>query len=372
MYKLIFWQGVMSIHQSALLRNLAGIPGIDVTLVVWEDIPKHRKSSGWLLPDFGNTHIIMKPSSQEQTELLSRNTSNSIHIFSGTRGYPMVWNVLRKSISSNTNCCIEAESQNGIGLKGTLRLLRSRYDAIRLREKVDVVLAIGSLGVNWYKKSGYFPNRIFPFGYFVETPIIYNVDSDQYRSDIKTVEIVFIGSPFLKKGLDILLSSLSGLKDLNWHLHVVGDGDDREQFLNMCKTLRLTGRVYFHGVIPNPNVIHLLSVCDLLVLPSRWDGWGAVINEALMCGVPVICSDKCGAADLIGDGRGHVFPSQHVPELQSALCRQILLGKKDYETSAKIKKWSQCIEGTSAATYFIQAMNAHVNGEDFPAPPWSK
>src|SRR5437870_11248743 len=42
-----------------------------------------------------------------------------------------------------------------------------------------------------------------------------------------------------------------------------------------------------------------MDSADLLVLPSRYDGWGAVINEALMSGIPAICSDNCGAADLV-------------------------------------------------------------------------
>jgi glycosyltransferase involved in cell wall biosynthesis len=56
------------------------------------------------------------------------------------------------------------------------------------------------------------------------------------------------------------------------------------------------------------------------VLPSRFDGWGAVVNEALMVGTPVICSDRCGASDVIENGRnGYVFEADNADALLQRL-----------------------------------------------------
>ena len=52
----------------------------------------------------------------------------------------------------------------------------------------------------------------------------------------------------------------------------------------------------------------VIAQSHALILPSLYDGWGAVVNEALMEGTMVYCSDKCGASVLIDDpSRGRLF-----------------------------------------------------------------
>ena len=59
----------------------------------------------------------------------------------------------------------------------------------------------------------------------------------------------------------------------------------------------------------------------MFVLPSRHDGWGVVVNQAIAAGLPVICSDAVGAAaDLVSNGvNGYVFPSGNVEQLAEAM-----------------------------------------------------
>ena len=60
--------------------------------------------------------------------------------------------------------------------------------------------------------------------------------------------------------------------------------------------------------------------CDLLVLPSLFDGWGAVVNEALQAGMRVLCSTACGAASLLdGRQRGGSFDPDRPESLRRAL-----------------------------------------------------
>lgn len=373
MQELVFWQGSLSIHQSALLRNLATFSGAKVTLVVWEELDTQRRETGWHKPDFGKTRIIIKPTSQVQSELLSGDLSNSVHIFSGTRGHPMVWNALCQSLSSNTYLGIQSEAYDGRGTKGLLRLLRSKYDALRFSERINFILGIGNIGVACFKKSGYSGDKIFPFGYFVETPLFQNARSSQEVLSNEFSDLIFVGQFIFRKGWDILLYALHGLNTLKWRLHIVGDGHEKDKFVNLCARLGLTDFVHFYGTLPNSEAINLVWKSDLLVLPSRWDGWGAVVNEALMCGVPVVCSDKCGAADLLdGHERGEVFSSGSVVELRSVLHRRISQGKKDAARSAKIREWSKCIDGESAADYFMAVINASITGGNKPIPPWFK
>ena len=371
MKEFVFWQGILSIHQSALLRNLAASYGAKVTLIVWEELDAQRKTTGWHKPDFGQTRIIVKPTPKAQSELLSGDLSNSVHIFSGTRGHPMVWNAFRESLSSNAYIGIQSESYDRTRLKGPLRLLRSRYDALRFRERINLILGIGSLGVDWFKKSGYFHDRIFPFGYFVETPLLQDKHVSWEVLSNNVFDLIFIGRPLRRKGLDILLHALHDLNSLKWRLHVVGCGQHKDKLVKLCAKLGLADSVHFYGILPNSETINLIGKSDLLVLPSKWDGWGAVVNEALMCGVPVVCSDNCGAADLLdGTERGEIFQSNSILALSSVLSKWISRGKKDVGMSERIRAWSKCIDGASAANYFLKVVDSSITGGIKPIPPW--
>jgi len=285
----------------------------------------------------------------------------------------MVWNAFCQSLSSNACIGIYSEAYNGMGLKGLLRLLGCKYDALRFRARVNFILGIGNIGVEWFRKSGYMYNRIFPFGYFVETPSLQNTCSNQVAVPTKSFDLIFVGQIIFRKGWDVLLYALHDLKGLKWRLHVVGDGVDRDKFVKLCARLGLTDSVHLYGALPNSEAMNLICKSDLLVLPSRWDGWGAVVNEALMCGVPAVCSDKCGAADLLdGHERGEVFSSNSILALRSILSRRISQGKKDAVRSVRIREWSKCINGESAADYLIAVINASITGGSRPIPPWFK
>jgi phosphatidyl-myo-inositol dimannoside synthase len=85
--------------------------------------------------------------------------------------------------------------------------------------------------------------------------------------------------------------------------------------------------VRFEGTLSADSIPQRIARADALVLPSRWDGWGLVANEALSVGVPVVISNRCGAADLIHTGvNGWVFHSEDMLDLRR--CLQVWLERR--------------------------------------------
>ena len=82
-------------------------------------------------------------------------------------------------------------------------------------------------------------------------------------------------------------------------------------------------RVSVEGFVQPADLPGLYAAADVFVLPSRHDGWGLVVNEALGAGLPIVVSDRVGAGrDLVKDGEnGFVFPSEDVDALASCLAR---------------------------------------------------
>lgn len=100
------------------------------------------------------------------------------------------------------------------------------------------------------------------------------------------------------------------------------------------------------------------------------DGWGAVVNEALMCGEPVLCSESCGSAALVRNSeRSEIFRTGDVSDLARAISSRIANGRLTPRTRERIR-WSRCIEGTAAAAYLVR-ISEHVEGQgERPVAPW--
>jgi glycosyltransferase involved in cell wall biosynthesis len=95
--------------------------------------------------------------------------------------------------------------------------------------------------------------------------------------------------------------------------------------------------VAFHGVVSNDDVRAALTRADCAVLPSRFDGWGTLVNESLAAGTPVICTASCGAAVLVSSARlGSVVQANSAAALSAALSHAIARGSVQPQGRAAI------------------------------------
>jgi len=140
--------------------------------------------------------------------------------------------------------------------------------------------------------------------------------------DDRPLTILYCGQLIPRKGLDTLMHAFNNLIEAghNLRLRLVGTGP-AENSLRKQLHDRARLSVEFSGFHPVEDLPELFAESDLFVLPSRYDGWGVVVNQALGAGLPVICSDRVGAADdLIEEDRnGYRFPVGDVQTLSNKL-----------------------------------------------------
>jgi len=367
--KIIFWQYIQCQLQSSYIRSLAANGQHDVILVTQDDLPAWRTVMGWKKPDYGNVKLIHKPDKSTVIRLAHENQNDTIHIFNSLSVYPMVHYAFKQCPEKST-IGIFSEAHVWKGLKGAARLALGKYRAARYGKKINFILAVGTLGYKWFQMCGFPDHRIYPFGYFVED----FMNKTTYEVDDNTdnlFRIGYTGQLVHRKGLDLLIKALGDIKSHKWVLDVVGDGEKKNELQKLCEELDIADRVFFHGAKANQDAVRAMKKLDLFVLPSRWDGWGAVTNEALMNGVPVICSDLCGSASLIRDALiGEIFAANDIYSLRQALIKRISYGKKTTEMSNYIIRWSQRIRGETAANYLLDIINASLSNSAKPSPPW--
>ncbi|MEJ7828429.1 MAG: glycosyltransferase [Segetibacter sp.] len=123
-------------------------------------------------------------------------------------------------------------------------------------------------------------------------------------------KLLFVGRLLHQKGIDILFEVFSEVVKIQSDLvlFIVGEGSERSNLEGLIKKLNLVKFVCMEGRKEGIELLKYYVLCDLFILPSRFEVFGAVVNEALVAGLPVICSDQVGAKCLINEGlNGSIF-----------------------------------------------------------------
>lgn len=82
-----------------------------------------------------------------------------------------------------------------------------------------------------------------------------------------------------------------------WHLALVGDGPLRDELKKLATEEGVSGLCHWPGFLPIHETARWYVHAGTFVLPSRSEPWGLVVNEAALCGAPLLISDRCGAAE---------------------------------------------------------------------------
>lgn len=135
-----------------------------------------------------------------------------------------------------------------------------------------------------------------------------------------------------KKGQDLLIEAVAHLKmrqpELLLTLDFIGGGESESYLRTMVKKLNICDRVRFLGVLPKSEVYECLHNYEMLIQPSRYEGFGLTIAEAMAANVPVIVSDIEGPLEVIDNGRcGQVFASGRSTSLAESILNTIDLFK---------------------------------------------
>lgn len=142
-----------------------------------------------------------------------------------------------------------------------------------------------------------------------------------------SVNIGFLGRLAPEKGLDILFTAVSQLKDLDFQVTLCGSGESETDLRQQADKQQISDRLIWRGAVPHELAPVELSKFDVLVLPSRsiatWkEQFGHVIIEAMAMGIPVIGS-SCGEIPHVIARKELVFPEGNPEALAQILQRAV-------------------------------------------------
>ena len=173
----------------------------------------------------------------------------------------------------------------------------------------------------------------------LESTIIYNgiytkgLKAKMSYSISDSIKIVCVGRlSHDRKGQDLAIRSVKYLNSITTkkiELHLIGSGSSLHLLQGLVTTLGIDHLVFFHGNINRETVYNELFKYDIFLLPSRFEGFGLTIAEAMAAGLPVVSSDISGPAEVLGYGQyGFLFQNDNVDDLTSTLLKVI----SSYET----------------------------------------
>ena len=301
--RIVFWQNCLSPHQLPYICHLKDDSRVDeVVVVAGETMSDDRKKMGWLIDTFdcfSTCNIYISPKDAIIESLLVERPNESYHLFSGIRADAFVFKCLCVSMKHKLHRGMITERPNTYNFKWNItngkpywmHRLRFMIQDKRYAKKMEHVFAMGVEAVDYFKTLG--------LGWKVH-PFCYCTQAVSGKSDIapsSSPNYVFVGSLSPRKNPIGLIRAFSTLK--RGKLKFIGDGVLKSRLLREIDKKNLNEHVEFVGTVSLNLIPHYLYNSDVLVLPSQYDGWGAVVNEALQAGCFVICSDACGASMLL-------------------------------------------------------------------------
>ncbi len=364
---IFFWQNMPAHHQLGALDRLAARWSAPVTAVWAGDLSAQRVTEGWRTVAVERLRQITLPSVgwKDRTDELVAAHGRALHVFSGLGAYPQVDRAMRGLRSGGSDGVgVIAETVFKEPCLHLPRYFKSRIAYARNRRMIRAAFGIGSAGEEFFRRMGLDDDVIFPY--------VYQATGTAVPRTPGSGRLAFVGKLERYKGPDILLEALAGCRDLRWTLDVYGDGSLGDELRRRAAASGMDGKITFHGVIPSDQVVPRLCQADICVLPSRYDGWGMAVSEAVRAGATVLVSDAAGSVDVPRAlGVGAHFRSGDVARLR-ALIRERLLNRPLVETEqGKAAALSPRMSPESVGDYLAAVMRHAFLGEGpRPLAPW--
>jgi glycosyltransferase involved in cell wall biosynthesis len=248
----------------------------------WLPLGGARGHVNWKLPDLSQTHMVVLSSFTSLTGqwLMRRGLRNKSWLFWGERLHR------NHGIKNFVQRGLVAPISSAAGIVGIGRAAEEDY----------------------HRRFPNLPHFCIPYHCDLSSFFAINRASLVGRS----TTFFFCGQMILRKGVDLLLLAFDRLigTGIDARLLLVGREAELPQFLAKVSPMTRT-KILYEGFQPPERLPEYFAKSDIFVLPSRHDGWGVVINQALAAGLPIIVSNAVGAGvDLVAHGiNGMCIPS---------------------------------------------------------------
>lgn len=336
MLKILFWMNIPSHHQRTFFEEVNNQKKIDIKVIYYDTIPVNRKKMGWDTKfDFNEFEKSIEYFDYLNITELILSQKERIHIVPGFSN-PFLKKLIPILINNKIKWIHWSEKSG----KPFTKLFKYNYKLInyllpsyhllkgyksyanKINNYALGAFAISKSAKKDFIKWGVDERKIKILNYSLKS--LKKSSYDPLKSIRKGdfMKFIYVGVLTPHKGIHILIKAFSELKNNNdWLLVLVGNDLSNGFYKKMVKKLNLERQIFFLGTVESRNINQYIDNADVFILPTLFDGWGAVLNEAASLKKPLISTNQCGAAfHLIEDGKnGFRVKAKSVVHLKKAL-----------------------------------------------------
>lgn len=343
--KIAFFSNFLNHHQLSLCQSLCESAGVEFKFVACERIPADRLAMGYEDMNSAYSFVVRAYETPDEADKIA--TDYDVVIFGAA---PTSYLALRMKTDKLTFRFCERSLKKGAWrrfIPRTAKKIRDGYTAYK--DKSLYVLGASAFASADLSLCGFPVDKCFKWGYFPSVKER-NIEAlfERKRKDDR-VEILYAGRLLaLKRVIDTLKAVDMLVKDgvKNLHLTIIGDGEERERLADYVKKHGLDEYVSFLPFMAPDEVREYMDRAHIYVFGSNfYEGWGAVVNEAMnSCCVTVVSHAVGSAAYLVrNEENGFVYKCGDVKALAKLLKMLVndaslreRIGKSAYTTASTL------------------------------------
>lgn len=378
MNELIFWFETPPKVSKGSFNFVANHWENKVLFICDEDYPEYRKAANWNDGDFGKAELHFL-SEQDNEKAYIEHVFNiypdAIHVISGfcnaiqVKIRPFLFRSGIKAVAFS-----EMPVMMGGKVEALIRNLYFKFKYKRIQRLfspyIKVFFPMGAKGVGVFAHYNWDRDRMFPFMY---CPVNhFNIERVQEEKSHTQLKFLYVGRFYFKtKGVDVLMKACDNLKG-DWQLDMVGGyGKDK---IEVEKWIETHSKVNYLGRWDSTEVVNKMYGYDVVVVPSRYDGWNLLSNESIYAGVGAIVSNRAVSDEIIREGNtGLVVKGGSYKELVQAMQYAIDNRKIVEEWKLNALGFYPNISPETVGQYFMDVLKyAFYDNGTKPCCPWLK
>lgn len=366
--KIYFWGGYTN-HLYELTKSMSSL-GYKVVIVLFDDFVKRNER---IPTDVSNeVSFVTCKDCISDFKIIASQTSKqeSLHINSGLKNSHDAGHHSLKWLLANGYdvFSLPQESFQLQGLKGKLNYFKWFYYLnFTFRRKIKAFGVTGLRAYSHLRMMSVKSQRLFQFMYVTK-----DVSADLVKNSGNRKRFIFVGAIDRRKNIIPFVEFMKQYPNQNFEFDIYGSWNLDAQLSEIVKD---SPNIRYHGKKDYDTVRKSMFSANYLVLPSLYDGWGAVGNEGLQAGCKLLLSEECGCSIFVKchTNLGYLFTTKDKTNksLKKAV-DSIFNEKLDKSQHENISVWArEHISPAAVAEYFNQIIQHYFKNSPKPNAPWT-
>lgn len=305
-------------YTEATLRELSA-QGAELHIVNWD---KKKLTPHQLEQDTRINFYLRSAFTQTELISLAKSINPDCIVISGWMDYEYLKaaKILLKKLSVPVVCCLDSQWNNTV--KQNIARLISKTGI--LKKFFTHMWVSGTYQFEYARKLNFLKHEIIFDLYSADLPLFHNsfYENEQLKKALYPKKFLYVGRFEPVKNINLLLDAWDKIKPqrAGWELTLIGDGSMREE-------LELNKDINIRKFLTQSELAKEVKDSGCFILPSTYEPWGVVLHEFSAAGLPILCSDVCGASSsfVVSGKNGYKFISNNKNSLIEKMLKIISL-----------------------------------------------